>query len=463
MRGTLLLASALSCALAPCAVDSSVAQPNQLLFGCTRAPVPEDHLFIAVSSYQGATLASVLVGEGTPGTIIRVTVVPGDRPITVFALGYSGVIWDFEGDVQRVRRVFAASSNCDRRVAVRGLAPDRVEFPDGESCQFHQLPTSPDHIEGQVRTMRFMFGRRPDRFTFPAEEQDVVLPEAEWVAAHRREGASSELYDQHPGGFREIDPQTLVSPVPIIVPETPPDMAGLMHLERSGAIRRPHAEEMAAWVEGASRPYRSKFSPRYQLRSHFDYAITRDIILPAGLNGALSKRFLVLPGVPAPRGDTGHSCVAYLDGFHVSDAMLCLGDERNSVERLRKLPPDEALAACRLLDAPADASVEAVSIYEPDGAVHSSGSKRVAVPVNVRVRKAGNIILVLNSYEPAIWRVTLGPETRITGVLLGGYYQSEVDGIHPDTPVAQTGLQGQQRPPPGSVCAQLHGTITTAY
>ena len=463
MRRTLLLA-ALFCLLSLCGAEPSRAQANpQLLFGCTRAPVPDDHLFIAISSYQGATLANVHVGEGTVSTIVRVTVAPGDQPITVFALGFSGVIWDFAGDVQRVRRVFAASSNRDRRVAVTGLPADRIEFPGGENCQFHMLPSNDDHIEGQSRALRFLFGRRPDRLTFPPEAADVVLPQAEWVAARIRDGAPSELYDSYPGGFVELDSATLVSPVPIIVPETPPEAVGLAYLERSGAIRRPSPDEVAAWVEGASRPYRSKFSPRYRLRMQFDYAITRDVMFPAGLAGAASKSFLVLPGVPAPRGDPGHSCVASMDGFRVVNEMACLGDERTAIERLRKLAPDEALTACRLMDTPADSIVEAVSVYEPQGAVHSAGSKRTAVPIDVRVRKAGNIVLVLNTYEPAIWRVSFGPDTRIVGVLLGGYYKSDVEGIHPDTPVLRTMYEDRLRLPPGSICAPLHGPMSTAY
>lgn len=462
MRRTLLLVSALSLALSMCGAEPSRAQPGpQRLLGCTGAPVPDDHLFIALSLYQGATLANVFVGEGTISTVIRVTVAPGDQPITVFALGYSGAIWDFGGDVQRVQRVFAVSSNRDRRVAVKGLPADRVEFTDGEYCQFPTLPSSDDAAEGVSRSMRFVFGRSPDRFAMSPEARDVMLPQADWVEAPSA-GGPTDPHD-YPGGYVELDPASLVSPVPIIIPETPPETIGLAHLERSGAIRRPYPEEVDAWVEGASRPYRSKFSPRYRLRGQFDYAITRDVMLPAGLTGGASKRFLVLSGVPAPRGDPGHSCVASMDGFRVGNALLCLGDERDAIDRLAKLPPDDALAACRLMDAPADSIVEAVSVYEPQGAVHSAGSKRTAVPINVRVRKAGNVILVLSTYEPAIWLISFGPDTRIVGVLLGGYYKSDVEGIHPDTPVLRSMYQDRPRLAPGSVCAPLHGPISTAY
>jgi hypothetical protein len=103
-----------------------------------------------------------------------------------------------------------------------------------------------------------------------------------------------------------------------------------------------------------------------------------------------------------------------------------------------------------------------VSIYRPVGAVHSFGSKHVAVPVDVRVHKPGKVVLVLDTYEPAIWRVSFGANTDVVGVLLGGYHKSEVEGIHPDTPVVRTSYEGSPRPPPGSVCAQLL-SATSAY
>jgi hypothetical protein len=37
---------------------------------------------------------------------------------------------------------------------------------------------------------------------------------------------------------------------------------------------------------------------------------------------------------------------------------------------------------------------------------------------------AGDVVLVLNTCEPATWRVSSSPGTRIVGVLLIGYYTS---------------------------------------
>jgi hypothetical protein len=460
-------ALAAACLVFASSLAAQVLDPRaswQVLPSCTSTPVPDDHAFVATAVYQGDTLANVLVGsEHNPSTIVRVTVARGSKPISVFVSGYSGTIWDFQGDVERIRRVIALSLNRDRQVAVRGIPGDRVEFPDGSGCQLSPSARGPEHHEAHSRAIEMMFGRRPDRIAYEYAAHEIALPDAEW-RDNRNARGSGDAARFYPGGFRELDPNTLVSPLAVTVPETFPDVAGLLQLERSGAIRKPQPAEVQEWVEGASRPYRSKLSPNYRLRMSFDYAITRDVMLPAGLHGAHSKKFLVLAGVPAPRGQPGHSCVAFMDGYRVGNEMICHGDERSAIERLRTLPAADALQGCRLLDVPADAAIEAVSAYEPDGAVHSGGSKRIPAPISVRVRKPGNVILVLNAYEPAIWRVSFTPDTRIVGVLLGGYYKSELEGVHPDTTVIATSHDGAtQRPKPERACAPFYGYLGTAY
>ena len=447
------------------ATSAQMADPHimrRLFPACVRTLVPDNHMFVAVNLYQGDTLANVLIGsEINQSTIVRINVTSGDKPISVLVIGHSGLIWDFEGDVDRVHRVIAISTEKDGRVAVRGLPADRVEFPEMPGCEFSLQARRPEDLEAQKLTLSTVFGHRPELALYEYAADELALPEGTWRRATGRAVRPLRFY---PGGFRELDPKTLVSPVAITAPETAPDQAGLMQLEQSGAIRRPRPQEVTDWIEGASAPYRSKLSPSYRLRVAFDYVVTREIMLPAGLNGAHSQKFLVLSGVPAPRGHPGHSCIVYMDGFRVGNAMLCHGEERSAVDLLKSLPPPERVAACRILDAPADAAFEAVSVYQPDGARHSVGSKRVAAPVAVRVLKPGNVVLVLNSYEPAIWQVSFSPDTRVVGVLLSGYYTSSVEGLDPDTPIVVAGYEGrQQRPKPDLDCARFHGYFGTAY
>ena len=468
-RALIPLTLALASAAQP--APAQMADPRvmgQVFPACTRPPVPDDHVFVAANAYEGDTLANVLLGsQDEVSTIVRVAVAPGAQPITLFVSGHDGLIWDFDGDVGRVQRVIATSTGNDGRVAVRGVAADRVEFPMMRNCPFSYHAQRPADLETQKRMLAVAFGRAPDRAVYEYSAHELALPEASFRPLASRPPAgktlgSSRLNKFHPGGFRELDPGTLLSPVAITVPETHPAEAGLVQLEQSGVIRPPRPEEVAAWIEGASRPFRSKLSPDFRLRMAFDYVVTRDTLLPAGLYGAHSKNFLVLAGVSPPRGKPGHGCLALADGFQVGDN--CWGEEHDAVRRLNSWPTAAELPACRLIEAPPGASFDAVSAYEPDGAQHSFGSRRKPVPIAVRVFKPGDVVLVLNTYEPAIWRVSFGPNTRIVGVLMTGYYASSVEGVAPSTPVIATGYDGQAlRPKPDPACAPYHGYLGTAY
>ena len=88
-------------------------------------------------------------------------------------------------------------------------------------------------------------------------------------------------------------------------------------------------------------------------------------------------------------------------------------------------------------------------MYEPKGAKHSGDSSREPSPVDIKVSKPGAVLLVLNSYEPAIWRVVAGEGTQIAGVVLTGYYASKVEGVSPTTPVDPGRLCGPEKPPAG--------------
>jgi hypothetical protein len=77
-----------------------------------------------------------------------------------------------------------------------------------------------------------------------------------------------------------------------------------------------------------------------------------------------------------------------------------------------------------------DAEIIAVGVYESTAGEHGPGKDRRAGPVTVHVKRGGKpIVLVLASYEPVQWRVEPEFGARISAVLLGGYYQSRVQGI----------------------------------
>jgi hypothetical protein len=476
-------------------------QPPKTDAECTLAPVDATHLFVAGGAMEGDTLTSVQLEDPTgTSTVVRVRVDSGRQPITVLLQAQNAVIWDFQGEVSRVARAIVVGSD-KRRAGVRGLSPEQVEFPDMARCRAMFPPWNASD-DDRARVSQTYLGRAPDRAVFEAKPNSLSLPQAVFANTAKpspggivivrkgadgknirsvlrpnafgqlqeqmldqgpRTDAESDLVLYPPGGFREIDAATIVSPVPVLTPETFPGEAGLIQLESSGAIRPARRTEINEFIDGVSKPFRSKLSPDYRMHMSFDYVVTREVMLPPGLYGAHNKSFMVLRGVPAPRGHVGHGCLAFMDGFRTNE-MGCSGDMRRVIEKLGKLPPPERLEACRMMTVPPGATLHAVSAYEPDGAKHSGNRARVASPIDVKVRKPGPVVLVLNAYEPAVWRVSFSPETQIVGVILSGYYDSSVDGIHPDTAVVKAEWQNRNsQAKPAPECAPLADYLGTAF
>jgi hypothetical protein len=436
---------------------------------CEIAPVSKEHLFVAASVYQGDTLTNVQLGDSTGGTtMVRIAVASGEQPITVLLQSSQPVIFSFEGEVGRVARAIVIAGYRDS-VAVSGLPAAQVDILKLARCPAQSIPFENTNERRRDEVLLTLFGRQPDRVAKHYSPNSIALPDLQPGASPRKgpertaetEGEKT-LLGYFPGGFRIVDARSLVSRAEVLTPETYPDAAGLIQLERAGAIRPARRDEVDSFIEGLSRPFRSKLSPNYRIGVSFSYVILRDVMLPAGLHGAHSKNFLVLSGVPAPRGNVGHGCLAFMDGFKAGDH--CYGEARDGIERLKKLPDANTALQCRLLVPPADVSVEAVSMYEPKGAKHSFDSIRVPSPVDIKINKSGAVLLVLNTYEPAIWRISASEATQIAGVILTGYYASKVEGIAPDTPVLQIDYEGRKnRPPVDPACASLYEYSGTSF
>jgi hypothetical protein len=441
---------------------------RQLDPACSLEPVPAEDEFIAATIHDGETLANVLISPSAVSTIVRVNVAPGAKRITALLAGAPGVIWDFAGDVDRIRRIVVVPE----QAAVRGIAVSRVEFPSMPGCQspsLHQRRGGAQDSDQFSLATAIMFGRFPDRDVYQYAADQLNLPDATFTSKRVTEQHTLEfgwdphkdLYRYHPGGFRELDSQALVSRSAVTLPKTRPGDAGLIQLEEIGAIRRARREEIHAWIEGASQPFRSKLSPDFTFNTKFHYAITQAVELPA----RSGKAFLVLPGVPTPRGagTYGNACVGYMDGFTISDEQLCLG-EREELRYWRALRDADDHGQCRVLAASSQASLQAVSVYTPKGSQRSTSGRPSPMPIDVRVKRPGEVVLVLNAYDPAIWRISFDPTARITGVLLTGFSQGRVEGLPPGTPIVAADAEsnrGIARSNP--TCAPFNTYLGTAF
>ena len=282
---------------------------------------------------EGDTLTNLQLGDpDSESTIVRVEVEAGSGPLTIFLHSETPVIWDFEGAVEQVEHAFIVTREGmhtrkgTQRAASRGLPEKAVKFPDLTGCPFVILPPwakADNNVE-------LYFGRSADHTVFEGKPKVLKLPAGEFVRTQGRPpnaatGAEREIFMYHPGGFRLIDAKSVVSPLPVLEPETYPAEAGLFQLAMAGAIRPPKQGEIDGFVEAFRRQYPSKIADIERTSFWTDYVITREIMLPPGLFGGHLKNFLVLPGVPAPRGNAGHGCVILMDGYRSNNGAHCGG------------------------------------------------------------------------------------------------------------------------------------------
>jgi hypothetical protein len=324
--------------------------PPRDIADCRFASVEPTGQLLVAGVMEGDTLTNLQLGDPDQGsTVIRVDVAAGASPFTAFLESQDAVIWDFEGAVERIDNAFIVARNGSRGVAARGLPEGVVKFPDLARCPWVVGIPSMKPAEDR-NNVELYFGRPAGRIAFQAKPHAVKFPAGDFVLSERQTDkkpyGEREILMYHPGGFRAIDAKSIVSPVPVLEPETYPTEAGLNQLLRDRAIRPPERSEIKLLIEGFRRQYPSRLELTTHTSFWVDYVVTRSIMLPPGLFGSHSKNFLVLPGVPAPRGNAGHGCVIFVDGYRSNDGPGCGGILRRCSSA--EIADTETQKSCRL-------------------------------------------------------------------------------------------------------------------
>jgi hypothetical protein len=178
----------------------------------------------------------------------------------------------------------------------------------------------------------------------------------------------------------------------------------------------------------------------------------------------------VLAGVPAPRAPY-RGCLAEMDGFRFNSPSSCIPWIEERIEALRRaLSSHREVGGCRLLTPPDEVPLHAVSVSRPEQPrldiqdtiklLNGNGRDEKAFPIDVRVEAPGEIVLVLNTYQPAIWRISVAPGSRVAAVLSISYHPSRVEGLAPDIPLVMTDYKTLSATPP---CRHLWSSGMEAY
>jgi hypothetical protein len=124
------------------------------------------------------------------------------------------------------------------------------------------------------------------------------------------------------GDGSTIDDTKLISSTEIRIADypgvrfSPAGRRGLEMLAEAGKVRLATQEDIDAWVEKASVPFK-KLNPdlkvRHRMKAGRTFVVLAQIEFPAGMFGAHSESFLIAEGVPRPTGSAGHSTIYYMD------------------------------------------------------------------------------------------------------------------------------------------------------
>lgn len=72
--------------------------------------------------------------------------------------------------------------------------------------------------------------------------------------------------------------------------------------------------------------------------------------------------------------------------------------------------------------------------------IDQSGHEATGFEVSVNL-PGQSVVVALGAYEPSVWNIHKGADTRILGVLVSGYHRQQIKGIDPNTPVLNSSYE----------------------
>lgn len=119
--------------------------------------------------------------------------------------------------------------------------------------------------------------------------------------------------------------------------------------------------------------------------------------------------------------------------------MSACSNDNSQESTILAAPVQQKISSCSFQDRqfPANLLVLAGGSYSgrrTSRQIDDSGHEATVMDVVVNVPDTP-VALMLGSHEPTIWNISRTPETRITAIVLSGYYTQVLTGVSPDVPV----------------------------
>ncbi|MCK1638174.1 hypothetical protein IVA95_11330 [Bradyrhizobium sp. 157] len=264
---------------------------------CALPPASDAATILLLDAYGADALSTATIGSQWITTETgSVDIEPGTGPLYIVIASYRPVIWRLSGAVDRVERLVLAGESTGPNQSVReetpligatGVPPERIVFLGQPGCMTYHAGPSVPGSEAAPEAVRRETGRTA-----------VVIKPRKQNAANAA-ALPDELRRFHPEGIVEVDPRTVVASKPVERYDVMPQEAGLIQLERDGAITR---------------------------NSQGEFLVHKKIRFPAGLHGAHLVRFRIQKDTSMPEGDPGHSCVIVEEtGMMLYNGATCYG------------------------------------------------------------------------------------------------------------------------------------------
>jgi Ca2+-binding EF-hand superfamily protein len=275
---------------------------------CTFPRPEEDEKVVFIGVYEGKAVSTISVaGQVSETNVIPVQIDKGDEKLYIITSASSPVIWQFEGETDRVSKLLLTGpsmppgtdnndSGGDKiNVGATGVAADKITFRHASECGAHSAYDK-NKKQQALAALEKLLGRQPDLFfseygviglhIFGERINTDISEEIKEAQKEPPKGFEANLWKSHirfmPGGVIDLKNEKIVSDSPAVPYEVLPKWAGFSKLAYEGAISH---------VSGPNRVKIVKDIPYY----------------PSGLYGGYLAEILIGKGVEPPKGSAGHS------------------------------------------------------------------------------------------------------------------------------------------------------------
>lgn len=292
---------------------------------CALPSPSADSDVLAVFTREGQLASTISVaGQDRETSIVDILVEPGAQPLFVLLLSEEPVIWDFQGDTQRIAQVvaFAETHDADGQpfAGVMGLSQSKVTFGRNDCLPVNRLRGYGSDLDVQVENkLGAMTGLavravadNPAVISLPSlstQRFDIGVPApdgfdpAQWWAGT----------DNRPRGIAERDPAAIVAATRVEPYDLLPGDFGIARLVHQGVLAP------------------TKHDNEFRLLKPLER-------FPGGLGSGMGINFVLGKDLSRPKGTLGRGCLYAPDGKTVLEGEYCMQYPRGNSVQVRVTP-----------------------------------------------------------------------------------------------------------------------------